>query len=237
MNACWNRGSTRSIQAGQQRAGTFTQAHRPQGGLAVRWASLLQNPFVNSATLFRRELFRRFDLGYDVTLFPTEDYDLWARALVHCEGDNLAEPLVQYRRHPEQATATQRLLQLEIHDRIATRTIRESLPRDAFVSDDVTNMRRIFVGGGDGHCDPVSATRSYLDLFDAFASVHAGHPELCGVKRGVTARATLALVSSGRDKAVAGLMVRILRMEPTIPLRALRSVARRALHVRGGPAR
>jgi glycosyltransferase involved in cell wall biosynthesis len=209
----------------------------PSGRLAVAWTSLLRNPFINSATLFRRELFRRQGLEYDLGLAQTEDYDLWARALCVCAGDNLLEPLVYYRRHPGQATSRERLVQLGIHDRVAARRIGVAVPGARLALAEVTNLRRVFVGGDDGPCDPVEAIRSYLNLFEAFAGACAGDPALDGIRREVAAAATRALVTAGRDRRVPGLVTRILRLEPRLPLLAARSVSRRALRARPGPLR
>ena len=209
----------------------------PGGPLAVRFVCMLRTPFMHPTVMIRRAAFAEGLLAYDEQLAPAEDYDLWARALCSVDGANLPEPLVTYRIHGGQMTSTRRRLMIEMHDKVARSVIAHELPRLCFHPEEVTNMRRVFAGGGDGPCDPVSATRSYLDLFEAFASAHAGHPELGEVRRDATARAVHALVSSGRDRRVPGLVTRILRMEPTLPLRALRSVSRRALRVRGGPVR
>ena len=66
----------------------------------VRWSALFTAPFLNSASIFDRRHFEARSLVFDRSLGESEDYDLWARALDHGAGSNLAQPLVLYRVHP-----------------------------------------------------------------------------------------------------------------------------------------
>ena len=207
----------------------------PRGPLAVRFASMLRTPFFHPTVMIRLAALPEGSPAYDERLDAAQDYDLWARALRSLDGANLREALVTYRLHGDQVTSTRRRLQLETHDEIARRVIARELPGRGIDPDEVTNMRRAFVGGDDGPCDPAAATRSYLDLFEAFAAAHPGDPELREIRREVTARAARVLVSAGRDRGAPRLMARIVRLEPRLPLRALRSVSRRALNKRRGP--
>jgi hypothetical protein len=69
---------------------------RPCSAVAIRWYSLLDNPFIHSAVLFRRSV--TMDAGgYDERLTLAEDLDLWGRLLKAHEGANLPERLVDYR--------------------------------------------------------------------------------------------------------------------------------------------
>jgi len=187
--------------------------------------------------MLRRAAFTDGQLTYDESVEAAQDYELWARALRFLDGANLPEALVSYRLHEDQVTTTLRLRQLTMHDEVARNAIACALPLHHVSANELTNMRRVFVGGEDGPRDPVSATRSYLDLYSAFASAHAGYPGLSEVKSGVAASATRTLLSAGRDRKAPALAARIIRMEPTLPVRALRSLARRALHRAEDPRR
>ncbi|MBM9538196.1 glycosyltransferase family 2 protein [Desulfobulbus alkaliphilus] len=66
--------------------------------------SLFHSPFAHPTVMMRRSWFTRYNLWYDVTYYPTEDFDLWSRALQHFPGANIPEVLLQYRIHPSSLT-------------------------------------------------------------------------------------------------------------------------------------
>lgn len=70
----------------------------------VRAFALFNTPFSHPSVVLRRDLFDRFKLRFDGDYYPTEDYELWTRALRHFPGANLKEPLLEYRVHPESMT-------------------------------------------------------------------------------------------------------------------------------------
>jgi hypothetical protein len=70
----------------------------------VRAFALFNCPFAHPTVMFRRELFLQRELFYDVTYYPTEDYDLWSRALRELRGANLPNVLLRYRRHAASLT-------------------------------------------------------------------------------------------------------------------------------------
>lgn len=72
----------------------------------VKVYSLFDCPFAHPTVMFRKELFVRHDLCYDGSFYPTEDYELWARALDCFPGTNLGEVLLRYRVHADSMTCS-----------------------------------------------------------------------------------------------------------------------------------
>ena len=66
--------------------------------------ALFYAPFAHPSVLFRREWFAREGLRYDGAYYPTEDYELWARALARFPCANLPRVLVDYRVHGQSMT-------------------------------------------------------------------------------------------------------------------------------------
>ena len=101
--------------------------HRnPLGPRAVRWLSLFSSPFFHPTVLVARDALG--DLRYDPSYLESEDYDLWARLLVHAEGANLAEALVLKRVHPGQASLRRAELQETFQRQVALREIARVAP-------------------------------------------------------------------------------------------------------------
>jgi len=68
--------------------------------------SLFYCPFSHPSVVMRRELIERHDLRYDVDYYPTEDYELWSRALKCFPCANIPRVLVRYRSHGESMTGS-----------------------------------------------------------------------------------------------------------------------------------
>lgn len=85
---------------------------------ALRWASVLDNPFIHTAVVFRRAIVLDELGGYDESLAICEDYELWNRVAARHRVANLPERLVFYREHatsmmqsrPEAASQAMRAL-------------------------------------------------------------------------------------------------------------------------------
>ena len=79
------------------------------GSRRVALSLLLRNQLIHPSVMFRRSVV--IDLGgYDPASSPIfEDYDLWLRAIVRGDVDNLGEPLLRYRRHAGQQSRGSRL--------------------------------------------------------------------------------------------------------------------------------
>jgi len=76
---------------------------RPVGPEAVREALGHYSPLVHPSVMARTEVLRTLG-GYRAAYRHCEDYDLWLRAAEVTQLDNLSEPLVRYRRSPDQVS-------------------------------------------------------------------------------------------------------------------------------------
>src|SRR5262245_3154447 len=105
----------------------MTLLKRPETDLEIRWTCLLNNPFVHSTMMIRRQVLVDHNLNYDPAFRTAQDYDLWTRILKRQRGANFAEPLIRYRIRSG-VTQTRRKEQLDNAFGIAARTIHEVLP-------------------------------------------------------------------------------------------------------------
>ena len=92
----------------------------PETYNSIHTALLFYNPMIHPTLFGKREMFDRFPYREDFNL--SEDYDLLARASPHFKLANIPLVLLDYRRHPAQATMA-RMLEM---DRVA-RQIRDDL--------------------------------------------------------------------------------------------------------------
>jgi hypothetical protein len=141
--------------------------------------------------MFDRELFARSGLRYDETLDETEDYDLWSRALRLSDGDNLGEPHLLYRIHPQQASQRNRPTQSAIQQRVSLDTIQNELPT---ITPTVAEAAFGFAnashwGGGE------SGPNAYLAVLDAFGRKHVDNAELPAVRRAAARHVIRLLVT------------------------------------------
>lgn len=91
-------------------------ARWPYTEAALRAAMLFQSTICHPSVMARREVFDRYRYREEYRL--AEDYDLFARALSDFRMANVPEVLLRYRRHPNQATETQREAMEEVTRRI-----------------------------------------------------------------------------------------------------------------------
>ncbi|MGN2244815.1 glycosyltransferase family 2 protein [Frateuria sp. GZRR33] len=94
----------------------------PHTEAALRAAMLFQNTICHPTILARREVFDRFRYREDYRL--AEDYDLFVRAGSEFRLANVPEPLLRYRRHPQQATQARRSAMEEVTRRIRGEALR-----------------------------------------------------------------------------------------------------------------
>lgn len=70
----------------------------------TRCYALFDNPFAHPTVMVRRTLLEQHGLRYDPAFCPSDDYELWARALRLFPCVNLDEVLVHYRIHAQSLT-------------------------------------------------------------------------------------------------------------------------------------
>ncbi len=142
----------------------------PSGVEVTRWRSLFGTPFFHPSVVVDRAILEQHDLSYDADFdagdASTEDYELWSRLLDVAEGDNVAEPLLLYRRHGGQASVRRKEHQLELRRTIAARRILGVAPglgpegaESAWL---VGDARAVPAGRGR------DAVEAYLELLAAF---------------------------------------------------------------------
>lgn len=76
----------------------------PTGYQHVRAKALFDNPFVHPSVMMRKTLFDRFSLRFDGNYYPTEDFELWTRAISLFPCDNIGMVLLHYRVHSQSMT-------------------------------------------------------------------------------------------------------------------------------------
>jgi glycosyltransferase involved in cell wall biosynthesis len=73
----------------------------------IRWASLVDNPFLHTSVMFRRAVVQQECGGYDEEYSVCQDYALWTRLAAKHRVANLPERLVLMREHPSSMTRAQ----------------------------------------------------------------------------------------------------------------------------------
>ncbi|WP_339136388.1 MAG: glycosyltransferase [Candidatus Electrothrix sp. GW3-4] len=73
---------------------------------AIRAYGLFDCPFCHPSVMMRKGMFFQYDLWYDGEYYPTEDYELWARAIELFPTVNLDEVLLRYRIHESSMTGS-----------------------------------------------------------------------------------------------------------------------------------
>jgi glycosyltransferase involved in cell wall biosynthesis len=181
----------------------------PAGVADLRWASLFSSPFFHPSVLVERDVLEGNGLRYDTGFEESEDYELWARLLEAGEGDNLRDPLVLYRVHPEQASQRRRGLQRECQLRVASGLIRAVAP----ALDDAA----VDLAWRVGAAEPLSAEEAeaaadaYGDLFSAFEARWGRDAR----RRAARDLVRLARTASGSVRA--RIVRDALRLDPALP--------------------
>jgi len=75
----------------------------PPGIEKVKAYTLLHNPFIHPAVMFRKDVFEKVG-GYRDFFKYIEDYELWTRMVFKYKTGNIPEILLKYRLHSEQIT-------------------------------------------------------------------------------------------------------------------------------------
>ena len=179
--------------------------------------------------LVDRGVLEEHALRYDPEYLESEDYDLWTRLLAVADGDNLAEPLVLYRTHPEQASQRRRDVQREFQLRVARREIARVAPQ--LTPERIELCWRVGVGETVEPDRLDEASDAFLALVDAFEG---------GGGDGIREQAARALArAAAASPGAAGARVgaEALRLDPTMPLAAVTSRVRRVSDARAARRR
>ena len=115
----------------------------------IRAYALFDCPFCHPTVMLRRDLFVKHKLCYDGSYYPTEDYELWVRAIELFPSVNLDEVLLRYRMHDNSMTGSD----WDAMDREAARIILPLLAKlEIRSSDEMLELHRNIGRGRSCQC-------------------------------------------------------------------------------------
>ena len=80
----------------------------PESDEDIRTFMLADSPFAHPSVMMRKSVLDAFQLNYDHTYEPCEDYKLWSELLKKTKGANLPGALLKYRLHQNQTIQTRK---------------------------------------------------------------------------------------------------------------------------------
>ena len=170
-----------AIENVNERGERINIAQMPESDLEIHWMALFDCPIRHSALMGRASAFA--DLHYDESLPINSDYDFLSRAIRNLKAANLAQVLVQYRKHPKNAS---RLRHDEFVDngvQITRAALGHELPNFVIDENQIAAIRATLLSYKKSDSrQPISemnrAIDLYLDLLAAFAEKYRDHPLL-----------------------------------------------------------
>jgi len=121
----------------------------PRTAEEIKAYALFDCPFCHPTVMMRRDLLLKHDLWYDGSYYPTEDYELWARAVGLFPTVNLDEVLLRYRVHDSSMTGSD----WDAMDKQAARIIRRLLDKlEIQYSDEELELHRNIGRGRSCQC-------------------------------------------------------------------------------------
>lgn len=79
---------------------------RPVGCEEIRAFTLVDTPFAHPTVMLRRSMMDQHQLRFDCSYHPTEDFELWTRAMCCFPVENLPQVLLRYRVHGQSLTGS-----------------------------------------------------------------------------------------------------------------------------------
>jgi hypothetical protein len=79
---------------------------RPLGCEEIRAFTLVDTPFAHPTVMLRRSMMDQYQLRFDGSYYPTEDFELWTRAMLCFPVENLPQVLLRYRVHGQSLTGS-----------------------------------------------------------------------------------------------------------------------------------
>jgi hypothetical protein len=188
----------------------------PLDPVSLRWESLLDNPLIHSAVMFRRGLvFEEFG-GYDESFPCCQDYALWARIVERYPAMNLPERLVSIREHATSVSATRKIEAGEMVRRVVARALPKMLPNFGFEESEIALLCRYRTNLKPAELAPFHALFAKLDgAFRRAVPEAGGHRDLARTQARELARLAYNLITEDRGAAL-GEFLRAIRRSPGI---------------------
>ncbi len=185
------------------------------GRAEIRWEALLENPFMHSTVMLRREVVRSRGFRYDEEYHRAEDYELWTQMLALTEAANLPDRLVRYRLHGDSSSALEPAAQLESLDRVAYRTIRYFLPEFDITEEQVRLLEMLLTGATAGSEELDGIRLALADLyFDMFETFREKYPEMTRMPPRGAAKLARGLTHGRGERGWSARMFRLIKMSP-----------------------
>jgi glycosyltransferase involved in cell wall biosynthesis len=90
---------------------------------SVRWCCMINNPFIHSSIMIRKDIVCNKYGGYDNFFKTSQDYDLWSRIVYENLSENLDESLVDIRYHSTSISSNYSKKSMNIIAKIYKRSI------------------------------------------------------------------------------------------------------------------
>jgi glycosyltransferase involved in cell wall biosynthesis len=103
------------------------------------WLSIFTPPLMHPSSMYRKSLME-LGLRYDEKTFPAEDFDFWSRIMQHGTCYLIPKPLIDYRLHDNNISATRRGEQLKRSAEIVQRNISYYFDENVAKSTDVIKL-------------------------------------------------------------------------------------------------
>ncbi|MBL8669503.1 MAG: glycosyltransferase [Alphaproteobacteria bacterium] len=195
---------------------------QPCSDAALRFVSMVRNPFHHPTVMIRRDVLLRNGLAYDPRYAFNQDFDLWTRLLPHARAANLAEPLLRYRIHGANMSTTRATEMYEASVAFTARRIRDELPGFQASEAEVRACYASFSGGAPrglvlDRAQQRAGLRLFARLLDAFAAGRSGDPGLAEARRWAVRLAARALLRSAPSSDSLRLLWRLVGQEPLAP--------------------
>ena len=196
----------------------------PITDLEIRWTMLLTNPFAHPSVMIRHSTLSKNNLKYATNINANfvEDYELWIRLLQYTKGENLKEPLLQYRSE-NGITNSHRKEQLTNHDLISFNLIQKTFPNLIINLAQVTRMRSFFIGGqiseflaSNPSSDFITIAQMYLSLLKLFLDNNQVNLETKLIKSQETLKLSKLLIKNLKNIKDINLLIDLLKLNSNL---------------------
>lgn len=177
----------------------------------IRWCLPLQNPFIHTAVLFRRDLPDGTRVQYDEDYRICQDWALWSRLLAAGKGRNLPDRLIGYRHHGGSLSHSSEQKTREEADAISLANLSVGAPEE--LAEAACQLADFRAGRLPGGANSFRELRRILDRSGNQATAQG------------EAYVLLALAGAARSRGEGGWaleVVKALMRSPTMTLRLLR---------------